>query len=331
MPCKFPIHGWRSRDRNETGKRSIVYRLQKALYDQRAVVPCGQCTDCRLNKSREWAIRCVHEASLWDANCIATLTYKPEHLPEHGSIRPEDAVLFMKRLRERERYKFGKLNQRQPDQEGPDLLASDIRSFGCAEYGEEGQRPHYHIILFNHHFNDRDPITPGYYDSQELTDIWGMGRTQLMDLTFESAAYVSRYVMKKLTGPRKQEYGKRLPEQPVCISRMPGIGRQWYEHWKEEIYKQDTVYRNKQTGERIPMQPPKYYDKRMEIDNPQKINKIKSIRKKQNQQKIIAIENEISQGNYTNALDGFGSRQRAYLDCQDASIRQLKRKYENET
>lgn len=287
-------------------------------------------------------MRCVHESLLYENNCVVTLTYHPDALPSakfdpesgeltraEGSIAPEHAVEFMKRLRERERYKHAKTN---------------IRSYGCAEYGcqnpkcgnpncQHTMRPHYHIILFNHHFEDRQqiPFKPGYYTSEELTDTWGHGSTQLMDLTFESAAYVARYVMKKLTGPREKEYGDKLPEQPVCISRGEGIGKKWYEEWKEEIYKHDKVYRNKKTGERVPMTPPKYYDRRMEIENPEKYQKIKNRRKRQRQQKELEIEKQIEQGNTTNALDGFGSRQKAYIDCQEAQMRQLKRGYENES
>ena len=35
---------------------------------------------CRLERSRQWAVRCMHEASLYDFNSFVTLTYNDENL-----------------------------------------------------------------------------------------------------------------------------------------------------------------------------------------------------------------------------------------------------------
>lgn len=68
-------------------------------------LPCGQCIGCRLARSREWAIRCTHEAFMFDDKCFITLTYDNEHLPYSESGLPtlhrEDLTLFLKRLRKR--------------------------------------------------------------------------------------------------------------------------------------------------------------------------------------------------------------------------------------
>jgi hypothetical protein len=50
-------------------------------------IPCGQCIGCRLEYSRQWAMRCHHEASLHIFNSFITLTYDPEHLPQDGSLK----------------------------------------------------------------------------------------------------------------------------------------------------------------------------------------------------------------------------------------------------
>lgn len=324
--CTNLIRGWRSRERHpETGKRGIVYAFRNGLSDRREVVPCGQCMECRLKRSRETAMRCVHEASLHGKlNSVVTLTYAPESLPKGGSIQPEHASTFVKDLRAREDY-------------AAEIQGRPVRRFktyGCAEYGEKGGRPHYHICLFGYDFDDKKPYAPGvegYYDSELLTEVWGRGQTQVMDLTFESAAYVARYITKKLTGPSAQEYGDRLPERTVCVTRK-GLGKEWYREWREEIYTGDQVFRNTKDGRRIPMSPPKYYDKQYEIDNPQKYLQIQKQRNQQKQKYLDKIQKEINNNNYTNAFNqGIGSRDMADRECKEASWRLLKRGYESET
>lgn len=130
-------------------------------------------------------MRCVHEAQLHEENSFLTLTYDDEHLPENGSLHKPDLQKFFKRLR----FHTGK----------------EIRYYACGEYGEKTLRAHYHVCLFGHNFsNDRQPFRRIgehiLYTSKTLTDIWGLGNTSIGDLTFESAAYTARYVMKKQTG-----------------------------------------------------------------------------------------------------------------------------------
>lgn len=278
--------------------------------------------ECRLKASRETAIRCMHEASLHPKNTVITLTYATENLPANNSIQPEDAVEFLKKLRAYEQYKREKIHL-------PWHPNMAFKSYGCAEYGEKRGRPHYHIILFNYDFEDKEEdITapgPGYYTSDILTSKWGKGQTQLMDLTFESAAYVARYITKKLTGPRAEEYGEKLPEQTVCVTQK-GLGKEWFKEWKEEIYKSDLVFRNTKDGRRIPMGPPKYYDRRYEIENEQEYEKIKKRRQQKNKKRMDKIQNEIQNSNYTNAMNqGIGSRDLAKQICNDAKFALLKR------
>ena len=222
---------------------------------KRLSIPCGQCVGCRLEKSRQWALRAYHEASLYEANCFLTLTYNPENLPQNGSIDPDAPVLFMKRLRK--------------------AFGANIRSFGCAEYGEKGGRPHYHICVFNFSFKDKvlwkEHNGQKYYTSEKLSEIWPYGYAVIGDVTFESAAYVARYCMKKINGKKAAEtYGNKLPERAVCISRRPGLGRAWFDKFKSDVYPSDTVVvRGRE------MRPPKYYDRVYELENPDAYGKIK--------------------------------------------------------
>ena len=100
MPCYHPLKGYFSSQLNASGKRSLVFSSDKALVASDVLVPCGRCIGCRLDRSLSWAIRCVHEARMHEDNCFVTLTYDKEHLPDDGSLRPRDFVLFMKQLRQ---------------------------------------------------------------------------------------------------------------------------------------------------------------------------------------------------------------------------------------
>lgn len=260
MPCFNPLLGYRSHTVNpETGKRSIVFNPREGFYDMPVTLPCGQCIGCRLEKSRQWAIRCVHEAKLYEQNCFITLTYAGNKLPRKGSLVKAHFQKFMKRLR----INF-------PDQK--------IRYFHCGEYGDKKKRPHYHAILFNFDFEDRVPWKKHngfqYYTSQTLSKIWGKGFVTVCDTSFETAAYVARYVTKKITGERaEQHYDGRIPEY-ATMSRRPGIGGDWYRMYKSDVFPLDeVVIRAKK------MRPPKYYDLLLSKDDPSLLEKLKVRRK----------------------------------------------------
>jgi len=276
MPCFSPMVGVRSTERNANGKYAVRVFPRACgigvVPDPRSMsLPCGQCIGCRLERSRQWAMRCVHEAKLYEKNCWVTLTYNDKFLPHAPSGRStlfkRDVQLFIKRLRR----KFG---------EG-------VRYFYCGEYGDQFERPHYHVCLFNFDFDDKTPSEVSraghqYFDSASLSELWSdpnsgesYGFTALTDLTFEAAAYTARYITKKLLGKRASEYGDRVPEY-VDMSRgskklkTGGIGRGWFEKWQGDVYPSDTVFMNGQL-----MKPPKFYDRCLEKVAPEELAKIK--------------------------------------------------------
>ena len=95
MACFHPLKAFRTAD------GEIIFNSHRRDTVADLTLPCGQCVGCRLERSRQWAIRCVHEASLHQDNCFITLTYAPEHLPSDNSLHYRDFQLFMKRLRKR--------------------------------------------------------------------------------------------------------------------------------------------------------------------------------------------------------------------------------------
>lgn len=258
MPCYHRLTGYRSRHVNKaTGKRSIVFNLREGYSDLEVSLPCGSCIGCRLEKSRQMAIRCTHEAKMYQENCFVTLTYDKVNLPG-PSLDLNAPVKFMKDLR----YRFG----------------SGIRSYGCGEYGEKFGRPHFHLCLFNFDFPNQYPVPSKGKDqlfgSEDLAELWPYGFHTIGRITFESAAYVARYVTKKITGVRRAaghyeyvdesgEIKERVPEQPVSVSRMPGIGKPWFDLYYQDVYPSDfVVLRGKK------LRPPVYYDRLYEKINP---------------------------------------------------------------
>lgn len=226
--------------------------------------PCGGCLDCRLRKSREMAIRCVHEAQMnaEKGNCFITLTYNNENLPEGNTFDFSHPVKFMKRLR---RY-----------------YGNGIKSYGCAEYGEKGGRPHYHLLVFGLRPSDmyfwRNSGNPRMqcklYRSPSIEKLWGKGKgknfvqfgnVEIGEVTFQSAAYVARYVLKK--NKEKTELEKelgRFHEKSICVSRREGIGLGWIKKYYSDVYTQDLVYFKNRKGSVQKMKPPRYYDRKVQ-------------------------------------------------------------------
>lgn len=207
---------------------------------------CGQCSGCRLESARQWAVRCVHEAQLHESNSFITLTYDDEHLPPSGSLQKSDWQKFARRFR-KQRGKF--------------------RYFHCGEYGDRG-RPHYHAAIFGHDFlADRVhfKMSNGHelFRSASLEKLWPNGFSTIGELTFESASYVAQYVLKKVTGDKAEgHYNGRQPEY-VTMSRRPGIAHDWLERFRSDVYPSDEVISNGR-----PARPPTYYDNLQAIHDP---------------------------------------------------------------
>ena len=284
MTCYSPIKGWRSKDLNESGKRGIVFNPAFGFQDMPVEVPCGQCIGCRLDRSRSWALRCMHEASLHSANSFITLTYDSEHLPANANLNVGHFQKFMKRLRKH-------------------LYPNKIRFFQCGEYGSNDMdnpdhrvlyglsalgRPHYHSIIFGYDFPDRvllKKTQQGHYlyTSPLLTKLWPFGYNTIGDVTFDSAAYVARYVVKKVNGELAEDHYTRVnpdtgevvgikPEY-TTMSRKPGIASDWFNKYKGDVYPKDfTTLKGKI------VRPPKYYDALLEKEDIALFEKIKAKR-----------------------------------------------------
>lgn len=260
MPCFHPLRAIRG------GGGIKIVSSDSAIYN--LTLPCGRCRGCRLERSRQWAVRCMHEASLYEHNSFITLTYDDAHLPPDLSLNHKHFQDFMKRLRKR----FG----------------SNIRYYMCGEYGSQLLRPHYHALLFNHTFNDlsiwkKTAAGSSLFRSAVLESLWPFGFSSIGAVTFESAAYVARYIMDKQTGEDSQlHYAVVNPDTGELTYRKPeynrmslrtGIGAKWFDMFKNDVYPHDRVI-----VDGVKTKPPRYYDKLLARQNQSEFDSIRDKR-----------------------------------------------------
>lgn len=210
-------------------------------------------------------------------NCFVTLTYDDKHLPADFSISVRTHQLFLKRLRE--------------------SAGNKIRFFACGEYGEddpnpfEGNRPHYHYLLFNYRPSDlrlhsKSNNIP-LYTSEKLSKLWPYGFSTVGNLTYQTAAYCARYTMKKIGGDLAAEHYRRVHPVTGALcqvqpefskqSNRPGIGDAWYETFKTDIYPSDFCVVNEQ---KHPV--PKFYVKKLAEEERTKIKRRRKLQSKKN-------------------------------------------------
>lgn len=174
----------------------------KPIYiDNVGTVPCGKCVGCRIARTREWALRLLHESCYFDKTCFLTLTYDDEHLPRTGGLVKSHLQLFFKLMR----------------------LDYDIKYFACGEYGDLFGRPHYHVILFG---INRD--SECFYDDDDGKSrcvYWHNGFINVGNVSVDSINYVTGYVQKKYSGKlAKEMYGDKLV--PFCVMSK-GLGKRY--------------------------------------------------------------------------------------------------------
>lgn len=207
---------------------SVDLATRKAV---RFDVPCGQCIECRIHRSRHWALRCVHELRSHKHSSFLTLTYRDDDLvwgSQVPTLYPRHLQLFFKRLR-----------KCFPDRK--------IRYFSCGEYGDRSGRPHYHVILFGIDFVgdrvlDSNASKPDYsmYRSALLNSLWSHGDCLIGDVTFDSIAYCARYTLKKITGKGSSFYSALDIEPEFSrMSRRPGLGADYFDKYYVDFFPND--------------------------------------------------------------------------------------------
>ena len=305
MACYHPVKGIVT---VYNGKTKFIPKKGILYPDTPMTVPCGKCLGCRLENSQMWAVRADHELQMHNGvGGFLTLTYNEENYPENGSLVKEHQKNFMKRYRKR----FGK----------------GIRAFGCGEYGSKLQRPHYHVMIFGHQLPDLEVFKTvngsKMYTSEILEELWPFGFSLVAEANYATAAYIARYVTKKINGamadkhyvsvnPHTGEECSIIPEYIFFSNRGGGIGHAWFEEFKSDVFPSDNLIHN---GRHVPT--PRYYDKLLERSDPDMHARVKK-------QRIENFEQlPVEDFTHKRLLDKEKAKQ-AKIDLF------LKRRYENE-
>lgn len=245
----------------------------------------------------------MHEASLHERNCFITLTYDDEHLPKGGTLVKSHFQDFMKSFRHA-------------------ISPMRVSYFMCGEYGDLNGRPHYHAIIFGYDFSgdrllrrrwtavpsraDLVKAPKACYSSSELAKYWKLGHNAVGPVTPQSAGYVARYCLKKVTGVQADEHYRRvdpdtgevywlLPEY-ANMSTRPAIGKAWFDRFSGDVIAYDGVHIDGKQGT-----PPRYYDKlrkredAMQLRRAKLKRKVKSIRRAaDNSPGRLAVREEVA-------------------------------------
>ncbi len=219
-----------------------------------------------------------------NGNSFITLTYDQDHLPKNGSLQKKHFQDFIKRLRKKtdQKIKYYHAGEYSPTcRHGFDLEAQKCPLCNLG-------RPHYHACLFNRSFNDLDAYSQNFgitrYTSPELTELWTQGFVDVGKLEYQSAAYVARYIMKKITGDLAEHHYENISDDGIIQKLEPeystmsnGIGRDWYEEFKGDCYPSDEI---PIPGTGVIKKAPRYYDKILEQENPELHEEVKANREK---------------------------------------------------
>lgn len=166
--------------------------LAKKRIGEVVEVGCGRCLYCRIQRRREWTLRLMHEAEHHKFKWFLTLTFKENPV----TIRKRDLQLFMKRLRKQ--------------------IKEPLKYYAVGEYGEQNERPHYHLILFGGSPEDLKVYRQWFgpkmkLRSEVLEKAWPYGWVDVGSVSEHSIRYVAGYVHKKLYGPDAYPEGIEPP------------------------------------------------------------------------------------------------------------------------
>lgn len=233
----------------------------------RIPVPCGKCPGCLQNKRLSWAYRLSQELKIAETASFVTLTYSDQEWSENVSKINEtsnqsdfvmslskiDVQLFLKRLRhfvDKWDYHMSEVS----NEPLPHAARVSLRYFLTGEYGDKTNRPHYHLLLFNH------PVCSEMELYELLGKTWKHGRSFIGSVTEASIMYVAKYLLK----------GSVIPpgvEPPFSLmSRRPGIGIEYVKRMSD-WHHQDIMrtYVVKPGGEKQNL--PRYYKEKIYCEN----------------------------------------------------------------
>lgn len=302
-----------SKELHDVGQLAEVVLLEDGQYHQVKALPCGKCIGCRLDYSREWAVRCTLEMQDHpkDTCWFLTLTYDDEHVPV--SYYPLLGLDFwrdqgIKIIGDRVVDKFGyevdaslidgiysplgrSLTLRPDDlrdfikrlrRHQEYYYDSQIRFYACGEYGSRTARPHYHMIVYGLQlqpfgYDAWKSVKNGntVYECKELENIWHHGNVIVGACSYETCGYVARYMLKKKKGHYGAFYKQfNLVPEFTRMSLKPGIGLNYYYDHMLDIYSNDEIFISTEK-KGIKVKPPRYFDIRAADQIPDTFDQIR--------------------------------------------------------
>jgi hypothetical protein len=195
--------------------------------------PCGKCPACVRRRVSGWAFRLNKQSEQSNSAHFVTLTYNDEHIKKtkngFETLVKKDVQDFFKRLRK--------------------LTKQKISYYAVGEYGDSGERPHYHIILFN----ANPKIVENAWKLNDIT----LGNVHFGDVGDASVGYTLKYISKDKKIP--QFNGDDRQKEFALMSKGLGAGYltenmvKW--HTKGNI--ENKVYLPLKDGKKAAM--PRYY------------------------------------------------------------------------
>lgn len=281
---------------------------------ERLILPCNKCLLCTRRYRKIWSLRCMHELRSYNHACYLTLTVDDDNIDhvfprlpgsDWHSLHYKPFQDFLKRLRIRlaRGYKYS-------DSRSPYFgeLGKPVRFYMCGEYGDEGHRPHYHVILFGVMPPDVVPLLgrKNLYTSRLFSLTWPFGFHTVGKVEEDSVSYVAGYCDKKLDGSRAMvALANNVNPEFVSMSRgckkngTGGIGKAFFDRYHDtDLYPQNkdgTFARTcalDRCGYYVKM--PRYYDELLHLHDPVKYDMLLTSRR------VGAAENDVNLEDWLN-------------------------------
>jgi len=236
---------------------------------QQIPVPCGKCCNCLKRRANGWAFRLRIENRQHVLAAFVTLTYQTEFVPisKNGwmTLNKKDVQLFIKRLRQVNQRKFKNYEK--------------IKYYVAGEYGSQGDRPHYHLIIFGCH--------PDSFVHAWRNDDEPLGNVNVDIVNDATIDYSLKYIH-KLAITRFRDFDDRLPEfqlqsKGLGIAYLTNAMATWHKQLLEERY-----YVAKDGNVKIPM--PRYY--KLKIYDVYEKNAIKSAMEILNKERPVLTDSQ---------------------------------------
>lgn len=162
--------------------------------------PCGKCFECLRRERYRWCSRLSMEFAQAKTAYFITFTYDDSHLPPFGSLDRDRAKSLVRNLIPHVKKKV-----------------YNISYFLVGEYGFEGNRPHYHLILMNYPLDNIDM-------HNKCMRLWPEGHVDICYLSGALINYATKYIIKDVSSSSFDPQSLGLQKEFRMMSRNLGFG-----------------------------------------------------------------------------------------------------------